>query len=100
MRMARKKLLKWGESGPEKASICNGYGAASDEHSGDFAVLEASLEVNAAGAEHLDSLFENDRLPARHLAVTHEVGDGASGGGPGGRILAVVKLHARVPVCA
>src|SRR5882762_5704976 len=101
-------LLKSRASGPEKASICNGNGATSDEHILHFAVrrtsdsilCECRLHVDAAGSEHLDSLLENDGLPTGSLTVPYEVGDGTSRGGAGCWVFPVVELHASVPVGA
>src|SRR5580704_6034503 len=91
-------LLKSGASRQEKASACNGNGAASDEHICDDAVGELGLHVDAAGTKHLDTLFDDDWLAARSEAMLHKISDGASRGRAGGRIFAVVELHACVPV--
>lgn len=55
-------LLKSGVSRQEKASGCNGNGAPADAHIANLVALAARLNVNAAGAKHLDALFEHDGL--------------------------------------
>ena len=71
-------LLKSGASRQEKASACNGNGAASDEHICDDAVGELGLHVDAAGTKHLDALLDDDWLAACSESMLHEIGDGAS----------------------
>ena len=73
-------LLKSGASRQEKASVCHGNGAASDEHICDDAAAESGLDVNAAGTKHLDALFDNNGLAACSETMLHEISDGASGG--------------------
>ena len=77
-------LLKSGASRQEKASVCNRNGATGDEHIGDTFVLEGCLDGDAAGAEDLDALLDDDGLVALRKGVADEVCDGASGGGAGG----------------
>ena len=73
-------LLKSGASRQEKASACNGNGAASDEHICDDAVGELGLHVDAAGTKHLDALFDDDGLAGCSETMLHQISDGASGG--------------------
>lgn len=92
-------MLKSRESGQEKVASCHGDGATPDEHVGDGAILEASLHVDAAGSEDLNSLLQYGRVLAPDEAVLDEPGDGATGGGAGRWILAAGPLHTSVPVC-
>jgi len=71
-------LLKSGASRQEKASACNRNGATADEHFCHAVVFEGRADMDATGAKHLDSLLEDDLLPAGYAAVTHEVGNRAA----------------------
>jgi hypothetical protein len=57
-------LLKSSASRQEKASGCNRNGATTNVHIANAVVHQGGLDVNAAGAEHLDTLFEDDGLTA------------------------------------
>ena len=65
-----------------------------------MSVFDGGTDVNSAGTEHLDSLFDDDGLAACGESVTHKICDGASGGRASGGIFAGVELHASVPVRA
>ena len=93
-------LLKSGASQQEKASACNRNGAATDEHFCYGVVFERRADVDTAGAKHLNSLLDDDRLTAGCKAMANKVGDSAAGGRAGGRILASIELHAGVPICS
>jgi hypothetical protein len=57
-------LLKSGASRQEKASGCNGNGAPPNADIANADAIEGRLNRDAAGAEHLKALFEDDDLVA------------------------------------
>jgi len=71
-------LLKLSASRQEKASGCNRNGATTHAHIANTVAQQRGLNVNAAGPEHLDTLFEDDGLVAGGEPVTHQPGDGAA----------------------
>jgi hypothetical protein len=64
-------LLKSGASRQEKASGCNGNGAPANADIANPDAIEGRLNRDAAGAEHLDTLFEDDRLVAGRKRVAY-----------------------------
>jgi hypothetical protein len=68
-------LLKSGASRQEKASACNRNGAATDKHFCHDVVFKCCTDVDATWAKHLDSLLDDDWLPAGCKAMTNEVCD-------------------------
>ena len=94
-----RRLLKSSASRQEKASACNRNCATADEHFCHDVVFDRCADVNAAWAEHLNSLLDDDGLTAGCETVAHKIGDGAAGGRAGGRIFSPVELHAGVPIC-
>ena len=91
-------LLKSSASRQEKASHCNGNGAASNKHFRHCVACDLCRDVNTTRPEHLNSLLDHDLLTARSQTMPHKPRNGAAGGRAGRWILAVVELHARVPV--
>ena len=91
-------LLKSSASRQEKASRCNGNGASSYKHFRHFVACDLCGDVNATRPTHLDSLLDHHLLSACGQAMSHKPRDGAAGGRAGCWILAVVELHACMPV--
>jgi len=89
--------LKKSESRQEKAAGCNGNGAPADKHIFNPGSCARRLNVYTAGPVHLNALFKHHGSVAALCSMTNEVCNGASGGRAGGRIFAVVELHAVVP---
>src|SRR5690349_15578523 len=67
-------LLKSRASRQEKASGCNTNGAPANEHFDHLIAFELCRDVETAGAEHFDSLFDDDVLAAGNLSVAYKVG--------------------------
>ncbi len=58
--------------------------------------LLCSANKNATGTTHLEALLDQNVLVAGGHVVCNHPGGAASGGGPGGRIVSIVKNHAGV----
>jgi hypothetical protein len=65
------RLLKSSASRQEKAAACNRNCAPPDEHFCHNATFHRCADVNATRTYYLDSLLDDDRLPAGYDAMTH-----------------------------
>jgi hypothetical protein len=78
----------------------NFYTISTDTHIGDMVILPILLlggaNKYAAGAVHFEALLDQNLLIAGSKGVRHHPGRAASGGGPGRRIVSVVKNHTGV----
>src|SRR6266446_1846816 len=69
---------------------------STDTHIDDFVIALCGANKNAAGTVHFQALLDQNPLIAGNYTVCHHPGGAASGGGPGGWIVSVVKDHAGV----
>src|SRR5712692_3199028 len=82
--------------GERSFSAENLHTISTDTHIDDFVITLGGANKNAAGTVHFQALLDQNPLLAGNHAVRHHPGGAASGGGPGGRIVSVVKDHAGV----
>src|SRR5260370_32584907 len=82
--------------GERDFSAENLHTISTDTHIDNFVTALCGANKNVAGTVHFQSLLDQNPLIAGSYGVRHHPGGAASGGGPGGWIVSVVKDHSGV----